>query len=162
VRLRLRWIDGSAGPTVSSDFDERSLKIMIEESRKAAAPELGAQPAEFTSNQAMEDAALAGAAAIQRLVADCNGLRTRLSLQEAEMAHLRNTNEGLRRRLGLLHQRYVELAKKILGHLEQFDATIREAGQDVAKDTSGRGEEPMVLSQPPQDGAAHNTATGDA
>jgi hypothetical protein len=127
---------------------------MIEEQKKAAAPELGMPPAEFTSNQAMEDAALAGAAAIQRLVADCNGLRTRLSLQDAEMAHLRNTNEGLRRRLGLLHQRYVELAKKILGHLEQFDATIREAGQEVLKDGSSRGEDPMVLNQPAPDTAA--------
>jgi hypothetical protein len=131
---------------------------MIEEARNVPAGEAEAPGAEFASSQAMENAALAGAAAIQRLVAECNGLRTRLSLQESELARLRGANEGLRRRFGLLHQRYVELAKKILGQLEQFDTTIREAGQDAngaigAADGNGRHEEPMLLNQPHQDGA---------
>jgi hypothetical protein len=129
---------------------------MIEEARNVPAGEAEALGAEFASSQAMENAALAGAAAIQRLVAECNGLRTRLSLQESELARLRGANEGLRRRFGLLHQRYVELAKKILGQLEQFDTTIREAGQDAngaigAADGNGRHEEPMLLNQPHQD-----------
>src|SRR6185312_16052263 len=91
-----------------------------------------APAAEFASSQAMESAALAGAAAIQRLVAECNGLRTRVSLQEAELARLRGANESIRRRFAMLHQRYVELAKKILGQLEQFDGAIREAGQEAS------------------------------
>jgi hypothetical protein len=124
---------------------------MIEEAKNTAAADNEAPAAEFASNQAMENAALAGAAAIQRLVAECNGLRTRLSLQESELVRLRGANEGLRRRFALLHQRYVELAKKILGQLEQFDGAIREAGQDVSNE-NGRQEEPMVLHQRPQDG----------
>jgi hypothetical protein len=115
-----------------------------------------APAAEFTSSQAMENAALAGAAAIQRLVAECNGLRTRVGLQEAELLRLRNANEGVRRRFAMLHQRYVELAKKILGQLEQFDGLIRETGQEtrseISRPESGRHEEPIVLSQQAQDG----------
>ncbi len=124
---------------------------MIEEARNTALAEAEAPAAEFASNQAMETAALAGAAAIQRLVAECNGLRTRLSLQEAELVRLRGANESVRRRFALLHQRYVELAKKILGQLEQFDGALREAGQE-AYDENGRQEEPMLLNQRPQDG----------
>jgi type II secretory pathway component PulJ len=124
---------------------------MIEEARNTPPVDAEAPAAEFASNQAMENAALAGAAAIQRLVAECNGLRNRLSLQETELVRLRGANESLRRRLALLHQRYVELAKKILGQLEQFDGTIREAGQ-VTNDENDRQEEPMLLHQRPQDG----------
>jgi hypothetical protein len=124
---------------------------MIEEARNTPTVDAEAPAAEFASNQAMENAALAGAAAIQRLVAECNGLRTRLSLQETELLRLRGANESVRRRFALLHQRYIELAKKILSQLEQFDAAIREAGQE-ANDENGRHEEPVVLHQPPQDG----------
>lgn len=124
---------------------------MIEEAKMPAAGDAEGPIPEFASSQAMENAALAGAAAIQRLVAECNGLRTRLSLQENELARLRGANEGLRRRFGLLHQRYVELAKKILSQLEQFDGAIREAGQEALTDGNGRHEEPMLLNQPPQD-----------
>jgi hypothetical protein len=131
---------------------------MIEEARNTPAADAEAPEAEFASSQAMENAALAGAAAIQRLVAECNGLRTRLALQDNELARVRGANESLRRRFGVLHQRYVELAKKILVQLEQFDGAIREAAQEgngatltgggnVANDANGRAEDPMVLAQ---------------
>jgi hypothetical protein len=123
---------------------------MIEEARKTPTAE-ETSVVEFASDEAMESAALAGAAAIQRLVAECNGLRNRLSIQEAELVRLRGSNEGLRRRFGLLHQRYVELAKKILSQLEQFDGAIREAGQGVSAE-NGRHDEPVVLHQRAQDG----------
>ncbi len=129
---------------------------MIDETRNAPPVDAESPAAEFASNQAMESAALAGAAAIQRLVAECNGLRTRVSLQEAELARLRGANESVRRRFAMLHQRYVELAKKILGQLEQFDGAIREAGQEASGENgrheNGRHEEPMVLGQPAQEG----------
>jgi uncharacterized heparinase superfamily protein len=127
---------------------------MIEEARKTSAVE-GASAVEFTSNGAMESAALAGAAAIQQLVVECNGLRNRLSMQETELIRLRGANDGLRRRFGLLHQRYVELAKNILSQLEQFDGAIREAGRAVnaenGNDTS------MVLPPRPQGGNGSET-----
>ena len=128
---------------------------MNDDTMDAPTADAEAPAAEFASNQAMENAALAGAAAIQRLVAECNSLRTRVGLQEAELARLRSANEGVRRRFAMLHQRYVELAKKILGQLEQFDGLIRETGQDALNEAgrqeNGRHEEPMVLEQPAQD-----------
>ena len=98
---------------------------MIEGPRNATMVKPEAQAAELASDQAVETA-LAGAAAIQRLVAERNGLRSRLNAQEHELMGLRASNEDLRRRLVLVHQHYVDLAKKIVGQLEQFDMTIRE------------------------------------
>ena len=122
---------------------------MNDDTMDTPAADADAPAAEFASSQAMENAALAGAAAIQRLVAECNGLRTRVSLQEAELVRLRSAHEGVRRRFAMLHQRYVDLAKKILGQLEQFDGLIRETGQETLSEMSrpenGRHEEPMVL-----------------
>ena len=123
---------------------------MNDDTMDSPAADADAPAAEFASSQAMENAALAGAAAIQRLVAECNGLRTRVSLQEAELARLRSAHDAV------LHQRYVDLAKKILGQLEQFDGLIRETGQETLSEMSrpetGRHEEPIVLSQQAQDG----------
>ena len=39
--------------------------------------------------------------------------------------------EELRRRLVLIHQHYVELAKQIVGRLEQFDGSVREIVQEA-------------------------------
>jgi hypothetical protein len=86
---------------------------------------------EYPNDQAIESAALAGAVAIQRMVAERNGLRSRIGMQERELAALRATNEELRRRLVLIHQHYVELAKQIVGRLEQFDGSVREIVQEA-------------------------------
>jgi hypothetical protein len=86
-----------------------------------------ASPGEdFTSDQAIETAALAGAAAVQRLVAERNNLRNRLALQQREISALRAFNDELRRRLMVIHQHYVEAAKSVVGELEEFDATLRD------------------------------------
>ena len=90
-----------------------------------------AAAAEYPNDQAIESAALAGAVAIQRMVAERNGLRSRIGLQERELSALRATNEELRRRLVLIHQHYVELAKQIVGRLEQFDGSVREIVQEA-------------------------------
>jgi hypothetical protein len=82
--------------------------------------------ADFPIDQSVESAALAGAVAIQRMVAERNGLRSRIGVQEREIAGLRAMNDELRRRLVLIHQHYVELAKQIVGRLEQFDGSMRE------------------------------------
>ena len=42
----------------------------------------------------------------------------------------------------MLHQRYVELAKKILGQLEQFDGLIRETGQEALNEVGPAGKWP--------------------
>jgi len=86
---------------------------------------------ELSTDQAVESAAIAGAAAIQKLVADRNELRTRLAAQEQETAAYRALNNELRRRLLLVHQTYVEMAKGVVGDLERFDAALRESAQDA-------------------------------
>jgi hypothetical protein len=78
----------------------------------------------------IESAAVAGAAAVQRLIADRNSLRKRLAAQERDLIASRATQEDLRRRLGMLHQRYLELARKIVSQMEQFDGSMREALQE--------------------------------
>ncbi|ODS00086.1 hypothetical protein AUC68_02905 [Methyloceanibacter methanicus] len=89
------------------------------------------QRMELSTDQAVESAALAGAAAIQKLVAERNELRTRLAAQEQETAAYRALNNELRRRLLLVHQTYVDMAKGVVGDLERFDAVLRESAQDV-------------------------------
>ena len=88
-------------------------------------------PVDLSTDQAVETTALAGAAAIQKLVAERNDLRARLAAQEQETATYRVLNNDLRRKLLLVHQRYVEMAKGIVGDLERFDATLRESAQEV-------------------------------
>jgi len=86
---------------------------------------------DLSSDQAIESAALAGAAAIQRLVEERNELRHRLSEQQREMAAVRALNEDLRQRLLTIHQHYVEMAKRVVGDLEPVDGTIREVTQEA-------------------------------
>lgn len=87
--------------------------------------------ADLSSDQAIESAALAGAAAVQRLVAERNELRARLFAHQRETAGLRAANEDLRQRLLTIHQHYVEMAKRVVGDLEQVDGTIREVTQEA-------------------------------
>ena len=82
---------------------------------------------QFETDHEIESAAVAGAAAVQRLIADRNSLRNRLAAQERELMASRAKQEDLRRRLGMLHQRYLELARKIVSQMEQFDGSMREA-----------------------------------
>ena len=89
------------------------------------------QPMDLSTDQAVEHAALAGAAAIQKLVEERNDLRTRLVAQEQETAAYRALNNELRRQLLVVHQSYVEMAKGVVGDLERFDATLREAAQEA-------------------------------
>jgi len=86
---------------------------------------------ELSTDQAVENAALAGAAAIQKLVAERNELRTRLAAQEQETAAYRALNNELRRRLLMIHQTFVEMAKGVVGDLERFDAALRDSAQDA-------------------------------
>ena len=71
---------------------------MNDQSTNAARTGPEPQDDDFSSDQAIENAALAGAAAIQRLVAERNNLRNRLAAQQRELAAMRAFNEELRRR----------------------------------------------------------------
>ena len=79
--------------------------------------------AQAESDEELETAAVAGAAAVQRLIADRNNLRSQLAASRA-------AQEELRQRLARLHQRYIELAKRVVAQLHHFDSTMRDALRD--------------------------------
>src|SRR5665811_1672294 len=122
---------------------------MTETPRNGAGPAPEAPDEDFTSDEAVETAALAGAAAVQRLVAERNNLRNRLAAQQRELAAMRGINEDLRRRLFAIHQRYVDVAKRVVGQLEQFDATIREVLQPGAQGANGAAAPREEQADPP-------------
>ena len=74
----------------------------------------------IASDQELETAAIAGAAAVERLITERNNFRTELAASKA-------AQEELRRRFGLLHRRYIELARKVVSELHQFDSLMRDA-----------------------------------
>src|SRR5680860_198176 len=127
---------------------------MTETPRNGAGPAPEAPDEDFTSDEAVETAALAGAAAVQRLVAERNNLRNRLAAQQRELAAMRGINEDLRRRLFAIHQRYVDVAKRVVGQLEQFDGTIREVLQPGANGQPGAHGQPGTHGQAGANGDA--------
>lgn len=96
------------------------------------------------SNETVESTALAGAAAIQRLITDRNNLRTWASSQHRELTALRASNEDLRHRLLTIKQSYLELATRILEQFERFDGSLREALDDDGK-PSEETEDPTLV-----------------
>jgi hypothetical protein len=89
------------------------------------------------SDQDLERSAVAGAAAVERLISDRNNLRNILAAHERELAASRAAQESLKRRLGVLHQRYIELGKSIVSQLQQFDSAMREAMSDRSESQNG-------------------------
>ena len=77
-------------------------------------------PSHTDFDQELESTAVAGAVAVQKLIADRNNLREQLAASLGAQSELR-------RRLGTLHQQYVELATKIVANMQQFDSTMRAA-----------------------------------
>jgi hypothetical protein len=106
------------------------------------------QVIQIESDQQLETTAVAGAVAVQRLIADRKRLRDQLAASLT-------AQEELRRRLGMLHQRYVELARTVVSNLHQFDNTLREAiGQkpEVTNDAEPKRQfdsDGLPLSPPP-------------
>ena len=84
-------------------------------------------------DQEIESTAVAGAVAVQKLIADRNRLREELTASLAAQA-------DYRRQLQVLHQRYIELARKVVGSMQQFDSTMREAIGAKAEVADGSAE----------------------
>jgi hypothetical protein len=95
-------------------------------------------------DQTEESMALAGAAAIRRIIADRDSLRSWASSQQRELTSLRAANENLQRRVLLIRQHYLELSTQILGHFEQFDGALREALQDPCVASSPSDDDMLV------------------
>ena len=71
-------------------------------------------------DQEIEFTAVAGAVAVQKLIADRNRLREELTASLAAQAELK-------RRLGALHKQYVELATSVVAGMQHFDGAMRTA-----------------------------------
>jgi hypothetical protein len=98
---------------------------MIENPINSAIPQ--SSQGDIPNNQTLESVALAGAAAIQRLIAERNTYYQRVTNQERDLVALRAVNEDLRRRIVMIRERYVGVGRAILAQLEQLDQTTREA-----------------------------------
>jgi len=103
---------------------------MIEGLINVMTPRSQAQASEGESDETIEGVALAGAAAIQRLIADRDSARNFASAQQRDLVALNAINEDLRRRIAVIRRHYVELGTRILTQLEQFDQATRDAMQD--------------------------------
>ena len=82
------------------------------------------------ADDSVERVAIAGANAIQRLVADRDDFRNRANAQQQDLLLLSAINKELRDRIVLVRHHYVELATRIITELEQFDRATRDAVQD--------------------------------
>jgi len=85
------------------------------------------------SDETIESIALAGAAAIQRLIADRNALRNCISAQQQDLIALTTANQELLECLRLFRRLYLEFGSRILAQLEQFDRLTREAIPSTAR-----------------------------
>jgi hypothetical protein len=74
-------------------------------------------------DQELESTAVAGAVAVHKLIADRNNVRDQLTASLAAQSELK-------RRLTLLHQQYVEVAKKVVAGMQHFDSAMRAAMAD--------------------------------
>jgi DNA repair protein RadC len=81
--------------------------------------------APLRSDQALEKAAVAGGAAIQRLIAERNALRGRVTAQERELAALRTTAQNQRHCINGIREHYIELANKIVSEMERIAEAIQ-------------------------------------
>jgi hypothetical protein len=103
---------------------------MIEGLINIVTPKQETQAGEHGSDESVESVALAGAAAIQRLIADRDNLRNCANSQLQDLVALSAMNKDLCRRIALIRHHYVELGTTILAQLEKYDQATRDAMQD--------------------------------
>jgi hypothetical protein len=118
---------------------------MIEGLSNVITPRPQAQVSDGESDETMESVALAGAAAIQRLIADRDNLRNWANVQQRDLVALSAINDELRRRVALIRHHYVELGTRILTQLEQFDQATRDAMNDTQGATPPSSEDANLV-----------------
>jgi hypothetical protein len=84
----------------------------------------------MTEDDTLERVAIAGATAIQRIIAERNDLRNCTHVQQQELVALRAVNEELRGRIAVVHHQYLMLAREIIAQFEKFDRATRDAMLD--------------------------------
>jgi hypothetical protein len=87
--------------------------------------------------QTLENIALAGASAIQRLISERNNLRARVNMQQVDLVNLSTANVDLRRCVISIRHHYIELATKVLAQLEEFDQATRDLMQERQESSLG-------------------------
>lgn len=97
------------------------------------------------SDHTVDSIAIAGATAIQHLIAERDGLRDRTRVQEEELIGVRAANERLRRHLTLMRDHHVGLATKMVTELSQIDRLFQVALQR-AKDVTNAPEDSSLIS----------------
>lgn len=104
---------------------------MMDGPLRAVAPKPGVEANEdVTDDDTLECVAIAGANAIQRLIADRDSLRNLVHVQQQDLVALSAINDELRDRIALVQHGYTELAKIIIAQLEQFDRATCDAMQE--------------------------------
>jgi hypothetical protein len=88
------------------------------------------------SDQTIEKVAIAGANAIQHLIAERDSLRGRAHIQEGEITVLRSANEDLTRHLMLIRDHYVGLATGVITELNQMDQLFQLALRKAQEQTT--------------------------
>jgi hypothetical protein len=85
---------------------------------------------DLSDDNALARVAIAGATAIQRIIAERNSLRERVQVQQKDLVALSDINNELRGRVALAHHQYIEIATMIISHLEKFDQATRDGLRD--------------------------------
>lgn len=83
---------------------------MIEGLMNGMTPDRHVQASGTENDGTIESVALAGAAAIQRLITDRDSFRSCASAQQRDLVALSSVNEDLRRRLAIIRHHYVDRA----------------------------------------------------
>jgi len=93
--------------------------------------------ADQEGEQTLENIAIAGASAIQRLISERNNLRTRVNMQQVDLVSLRTANVDLRQCVISIRHHYIELATRVLAQLEEFDQATRDLMQERQESSFG-------------------------
>jgi hypothetical protein len=111
---------------------------MIEVLKSPSVTKLNELSQTVRSDQSLESVALAGAAAIERIINERDGLRGRVCVQEDELNRLGAVNEDLRRYIAAIRDHYVGFAMQLITQLEQFDRTVQAVLQKAHRSTNER------------------------
>ena len=93
--------------------------------------------ADQEGEQTLENIAIAGASAIQRLLSERNNLRARVNMQQVDLVNLRTANVDLRQCVISIRHHYIELATRVLAQLEEFDQATRDLMQERQESSFG-------------------------
>ena len=93
--------------------------------------------ADQEGEQTLENIAIAGASAIQRLISERNNLRARVNMQQVDLVSLRTANVDLRQCVISIRHHYIELATRVLAQLEEFDQATRDLMQERQESSFG-------------------------